>query len=48
MTKTIQSFAMLAVASLAILSACTQKKGEDVTLQVKPNMALLRASKKTV
>ena len=41
MTKTIQSFAMLAVASLAILSACTQKKGEDVTLQVKTQYGII-------
>ena len=32
---------MLAVASLAIFSACTQKKGEDVTLQVKTQYGIL-------
>ena len=41
MTKTIKSFAMLAVASLTILSSCTQKKGEDVTLQVKTQYGIL-------
>ena len=41
MTKTIRSFAMLAIASLAILSACTQKKGEAVTLQVKTQYGIL-------
>ena len=41
MTKTIKSFAMLAVASLAILSACTQKKGEAITLQVKTQNGIL-------
>ncbi len=33
--------AMLAVAGLAILSACTQKKGDDVTLQVKTQYGIL-------
>ena len=32
---------MLAIASLAILSACTQKKGEAVTLQVKTQYGIL-------
>ena len=32
---------MLAVAGLAILSACTQKKGDDVTLQVKTQYGIL-------
>ena len=41
MTKTIRSFAMLAIASLAILSACTQKKGEPVALQVKTQYGIL-------
>ena len=41
MTKTIKTFAMLAVASLAILSACTQKKADDVTLQVKTKYGVL-------
>ena len=33
--------AMLAVAGLAILSACTQKKGDDVTLQVNTQYGIL-------
>ena len=33
--------AMLAVAGLAILSACMQKKGDDVTLQVKTQYGIL-------
>ena len=41
MTKTIKSFAMLAVASLAILSACNQKKADNVTLQVKTQYGIL-------
>ena len=32
---------MLAVAGLAILSACTQKKGDDVTLQVQTKFGVL-------
>jgi para-nitrobenzyl esterase len=40
MTKT-KTFAMLAVASMALFSACTEKKGEDVTLQVKTQYGVL-------
>ena len=41
MNKTIRTFATLAIAGLAILSACTQKKGEEVTLQVKTQYGIL-------
>ncbi len=41
MAKTIKTMAMLAVAGLAILSACMQKKGDDVTLQVKTQYGIL-------
>ena len=41
MAKAIKTMAMLAVAGLAILSACTQKKGDDVTLQVKTQYGIL-------
>ncbi|MBE6261148.1 MAG: carboxylesterase family protein [Prevotella sp.] len=41
MSKTIKTMAMLAVAGLAILSACMQKKGDDVTLQVKTQYGIL-------
>ena len=41
MTKTIKSFAMLAVACLAALSACTEKKASEVTLQVKTQNGIL-------
>ena len=41
MTKTIKSFAMLAVACLAALSACTEKKAAEVTLQVKTQNGIL-------
>ena len=42
MTKTIKSFAMLAVAGLVILSACTEKKAAEVTLQVKTQNGILK------
>ena len=42
MTKTIKSFAMLAVAGLVILSACTEKKAAEVTLQVKTQYGILK------
>ncbi len=41
MAKKIRTFAILAVAGMAILSACTQKKGEDVALQVKTQYGIL-------
>ena len=41
MNKTIRTFATLAIAGLAVLSACTQKKGEEVTLQVKTQYGIL-------
>ena len=41
MNKTIRTFATLAIAGLAILTACTQKKGEEVTLQVKTQYGIL-------
>ena len=41
MAKAIKTMAMLAVAGLAILSACTQKKGDDVTLQVNTQYGIL-------
>ena len=41
MNKTIRTFATLAIAGLAILTACTQKKGEAVTLQVKTQYGIL-------
>ena len=41
MNKTIRTFATLAIAGLAVLSACTQKKGEEVTLQVKAQYGIL-------
>jgi para-nitrobenzyl esterase len=41
MAKAVKTMAMLAVAGLAILSACTQKKGDDVTLQVKTQYGIL-------
>ena len=41
MTKTIRPFAMLAIASLALFSACNQKQAEDVTLQVKTQSGVL-------
>ena len=40
MNRNFRTLAMLAVASLAILSACT-KKGEDVTLLVKTQYGIL-------
>ena len=42
MTKTVKSFAMLAVAGLVILSACTEKKAAEVTLQVKTQYGILK------
>ena len=42
MTKTIKSFVMLAVAGLVILSACTEKKAAEVTLQVKTQYGILK------
>ena len=41
MANKIRKMAMLAVAGMAILSACTQLKGEDVTLQVKTQYGIL-------
>ena len=41
MAKKIRTFAILAVAGMAILSACTQKKGEDVAFQVKTQYGIL-------
>ena len=41
MTKTIRPLAMLAIASLALFSACNQKQAEDVTLQVKTQSGIL-------
>ena len=42
MTKTIKSFVMLVVAGLVILSACTEKKAAEVTLQVKTQNGILK------
>jgi para-nitrobenzyl esterase len=41
MNKTIRTFAMLAIASLAILSACSKKQGKEVTLQVETKYGIL-------
>ena len=41
MANKIRKMAMLAVAGMAILSACTQLRGEDVTLQVKTQYGIL-------
>ena len=41
MAKTFRTFAMLAVASLAIFSACTQKQAKEVTLQVQTKYGIL-------
>jgi para-nitrobenzyl esterase len=41
MTKTTKSFAMLAIAGIAILSACTEKKAAEVGLQVKTQYGVL-------
>ena len=40
MTKT-NAFAMLAIACMALFSACTQQKGTEVTLQVKTQYGIL-------
>ncbi|MBO6031501.1 MAG: carboxylesterase family protein [Prevotella sp.] len=41
MNKTIRTIAMLAIASLAILSACSKKQGKEVTLQVETKYGIL-------
>ena len=41
MAKTIRTFLMLAVAGLAILSACSQKQAKEVTLQVQTKYGVL-------
>ena len=41
MTKNIHALAMAAIACLAALSSCTQKKGSEVTLQVKTQYGIL-------
>ena len=41
MTQKIRSFAMLAVAGLALFSACTQKQATEVTLQVQTKYGIL-------
>ena len=41
MNKTIRTFAMLAIASLAILSACSKKQAKEVTLQVETKYGIL-------
>ena len=41
MVKSIRTLVMLAVASMATLTACNQKKGEEVTLQVKTQYGVL-------
>ena len=41
MTNKIRKTTMLAVAGMAMLSACTEKKAEDVTLQVKTQYGVL-------
>ena len=42
MTKNFRTFVMLAAAGLLSLSACTQKKGDDVTLQVQTKYGVLQ------
>ena len=41
MTKTIKVFAMLAIACIAVFSACSQKQATEVTLQVKTQYGIL-------